>query len=377
MVRSRCGIALPVMLAAVATSACQGSNGSVPPANPSAAQHIAASPVDTTSILKKLTKDVVIGSTVDPTNGDKGPHALSVVKANYVLKEGQLLVCNFDNKAGTAGTGTTIDVFDPKPGSKPVTFAENSKIEGCDGDAITSGNSVYAAGLTSNLLVGFKPNGKVKKVYGEPIAAPFDDADGPPPPPGYDPEYIYTSSAKSGSIISLSLGHYGTGKLLQVASGFGVNGKSGWSILGPSGLQWGKGAEPPLFIADGVDNTIVYFTNADNLLEEDEIVVQPGGKTFKCEDPSATCGKLVKAGSPLDAPYAMTILPNGNLIAANTQGGNTLVELTPTGQVLDTKVVDKSKTAGVFGLAAVGTNDDNTVLFFTDTNTNTLQELEQ
>jgi len=375
MVVSKYGVALSAILAAVATSACQGSNAGVPPANPSAAQSILASPVDTTSILKKLTKDVVIGSTVDPTNGDKGPHALSVVKTNYVLKEGQLLVCNFDDKAGTAGAGTTIDIFDPKPGSKAVTFAENSKIEGCDADAVRSNNDVYAAGLTSNLLVAFKPNGKVAKAYDQ-IKAPFDDADAPPPPPGYDPEYIYVSSAKTGSITSLSLGTYGTGKLLQVATGFGVNGKSGWSLLGPSGLQWGHGDEPPLFIADGVDNTIVYFTNADNLLEEDEIVVQPGGKTFKCKDPGATCGKLVKAGSPLDAPYAMTLLANGNLIAANTQG-NTLVELTPTGQVLDTKVVDKSKTGGIFGLVAVGTTDDNTVVFYTDANTNTLQELEQ
>ena len=33
------------------------------------------------------------------------------------------------------------------------------------------------------------------------------------------------------------------------------------------------------------------------------------------------------------------MLPNGNLIVANT-GNNTLVEMTPKGQVLDTKVVE-------------------------------------
>ena len=52
-------------------------------------------------------------------------------------------------------------------------------------------------------------------------------------------------------------------------------------------------------------------------------------------------------------------------------------EMTPKGEVLDTKVVDKSKTPGVFGLAAIGSKDSNTALFYTDTNTNTLQELEQ
>jgi hypothetical protein len=69
------------------------------------------------------------------------------------------------------------------------------------------------------------------------------------------------------------------------------------------------------------------------------------------------------------------------MIVANTAGGasltNMLVELTPAGKVLDTAVVDSSATPGVYGLAASGTNDSNTVLFFTDTNSNNLQELEQ
>jgi hypothetical protein len=373
MIRSVYGLALSAALLGVATSACQGGNAAVPSSNPSAAQSIIGSPVDTTSILKMLTKNVTIGSTVDPTNGDKGPHALAVVKATYVLKQGQLLVCNFEDKNGTAGAGTTIDVFDPTPGSKPSTFAENTRVEGCAGVAITLANSVYAAGMTSHLLVRFGPHGILKKAYGAPVEEPFDEADAPPPFE-YDPEYIFTSDAKTGSIISLSTGYLGTGKLLQVATGFGVNGKSGWSTLGPSGIQFEKNQN--LYIADGVDNTIVYFTHADSLLEKDEIVVEPGGKTFKCPDPRATCGKLVKAGSPLSAPEAMTLLPNGNLIAANTNG-NMLVELTPTGQVLDTKVVDVRKAGGIYGLVAVGTDDDNTVLFYTDANTNTLQELEK
>jgi hypothetical protein len=53
------------------------------------------------------------------------------------------------------------------------------------------------------------------------------------------------------------------------------------------------------------------------------------------------------------------------------------VELTPTGKVLDTKTIDTSATADLFGLAATGTSDSDTVLFYTDTKTNTLQELEQ
>ena len=78
-------------------------------------------PADTTSILKRDTKDIVIGSTVDARNGDRGPRSLYVVPCNCsgVLKQGQLVTCNFDNKAGTAGDGTTIEVLDPTSKSKP------------------------------------------------------------------------------------------------------------------------------------------------------------------------------------------------------------------------------------------------------------------
>ena len=50
--------------------------------------------------------------------------------------------------------------------------------------------------------------------------------------------------------------------------------------------------------------------------------------------------------------------------------------MTPTGQVLDTKVVDTSKTPAIFGLLATGSNDKNTVLYYTDANSNTVEELD-
>jgi hypothetical protein len=61
-----------------------------------------------------------------------------------------------------------------------------------------------------------------------------------------------------------------------------------------------------------------------------------------------------------------------NLIVANALGSNELIELTPTGQVLDTKVVDKGSSPAIFGLWAIGTDDNNTPLFYADTNSNTV-----
>lgn len=370
--------------AVFATSAC-GGNGTVPTGVTGTAPGASSIvPNDNTSILKRLTKNVEIGSTVDPKNGDLGPRAISLVRSTFGLKKGQLLVCNFDDSAGTAGKGTTIEVFNPSPHSKPVTFTQSSKIEGCDGDAITAENQVYGTGLANNLVSQFTQTGALKKSYSSHIQVPFADADafcGLP----YAPEDIYIANSKVGSIIKLSfiaVSRGGKVKMTEVITGFGVNKGSGWSVLAPSGIQYdsrrtGNLCNDTLYIVDGVDNTVVAVSNASNLLLKDEIVVQPGGKKFKCAHPKSTCATLVYSGSPLNAPVASALLPNGNLIVANTKGGNKLVELTPAGKVLDTKIIDKSPTAHVFGLLATGTNDSDTVLFYTDTKTNTLQELEQ
>jgi hypothetical protein len=370
--------------AILATSACSG-NATVPSYAPQAATPGVRSivPDDTTSILKKLKKNIQIGSTVDSKNGDMGPRAISLVPSTFGLKQGQLLVCNFADAAGNAGKGTTIEVLNPKPHSKPATFAQNSKLEGCDGDAITATNQVYGAGLVSGVGAQFDPKGNFETTYGSPIHAPFADADafcGL----AYAPEDVYVGDAKTGSVIKLSFLPVsgGKAKMTEVITGFDVNKGSGWSVLGPSGIQYnstrtGNLCNDTLYIVDGVDNTVVAISNASNLLSKHEIVVQPGGKKFKCAHPKATCASLVYSGSPLNAPVASALLPNGNLIVANTKGGNKLVELTPSGKVLATKTLDTSKTAHIFGLLADGTNDSDTVLYYTDTSTNTLQELKQ
>jgi hypothetical protein len=374
------GSMAPALVIILAASAC--SMPAVPASNSVAglapgdgARANGVLPTDTTSILKKLTKDVVIGSTVDAKNGDEGPRALSIVPGKTKLPQGDLVACNFEDSAGNAGDGTTIEILSPKPKSKPTRFAQSDLIKGCDGDAINVENWVFGAGLTSGKLVKFSNKGAAVKTYsGKTIDAPFSDADALPKQ-AFSPEYLFAGTT-TGGLVSIGIGHYGNGEATEVANGFAVShGSQG--ELAPSGLQYDRKLDT-LYIVDGATNTIVAFSNVSDLLEKDEITVGSDGKTFKCKHPSVTCGTLVYSGSPLDAPIASALLPNGNLIVANTQGtANTLVELTPQGQVLDTKVIDKSSTQGVFGLAAGGTGDSNTVLYFTDTNSNDVQELEQ
>ncbi len=338
--------------------------------------------VDTTSILKKLKKNVMIGSTVDPKNGDQGPRGVSVVATSFGgLKKGQLLVCDFEDKTGAAGKGISVETLDSKPGSKPATFEQNAKSSGCADDSLSpASDDDYTAGFASHLAAQYKPSGKLGKTWGKPLQGPFSVVDaactGGVSHCGYSAEPVYVSDAQNGGIVDFSVNYYGNRKATEVISGLAINKKSGWSTLGPSGLVFNTNKKGTLYAVDGVDNTVVAFENATELLVTDEIVVLKGGKTFKCKYPKSTCAKLVHAGKPLDAPVAMTLLPNGNLIVANTQGGNTLVEMTPTGKILATKLVDKNKTAGIFGVKAVGTNDSDTVLYYTDRNDNSVHELE-
>jgi hypothetical protein len=384
-------LAAGVLLAASACNATGAVPSSAPAANADAGGSRAAvvSPADTKSILKLLKKDVTIGSTVDPANGDMGPRAVTVVQYNFgKLKKGQLLVCNFENSSGTAGEGTTIEQFDPVANSKATTFFQNSKIEGCDGDAIDGGDQVYGTGFTSKVMVWINEMGQLKKSYGSPITQPLGNGEAPMLY-SYSPELVFVGNADTGGVDSFSFGGYSSGHGKEVINGFDVNKGSGGSALGPSGIAYWCGAPPgsgtcpqkknppdTLYVADGACNAVVAVSHASALLVKDEITIGSGCAKFTCKYPTTTCATVVRAGSPLDKPVAQTLLPNGNLIVANT-GNNTLVEMTPAGQVLDTMVVDKSKTPGIFGLAAIGTKDSNTALFYTDTNTNTLHELEQ
>ena len=391
MLRSR-SLAVPLVLMIFAASACAGPTVA-PNAGPAlqalTARPMRARPVDNTSILQQDKVQVSIASTVDTTNGDMGPSAIAIVPGKKTLQKGNLVVCNFENSAGYPGEGTTLEVVNPTTDGVRQ-FAESSAIEGCDAVALNTANDVYAGGLTSGELAVFlptgKPNTKLKYGSNSPVGAPLSDSNAPPAK-NFDPEYMYVGATTSGGIASIAGGEYGDNVATQVAEGFAVSQGSG-PALGPSGLQFYKDSSNSLYdllyIVDGVTNTIVAFTNPTELIAQDEIVVEPGGETFSCEYPNVTCGVLIYADStsysPLDAPVASALLPNGNLIVANTQGTpNTLVEVnTITGQILDTRVVNPSdSTPGIYGLVASGTKDSNTVIYFTDMNTNYVYELEK
>jgi hypothetical protein len=371
----QCGSAFAA-IAVLAMCACS-SGGTLAPASNGTTAAVAPATgvrgVDTTPILSQLKKVVVVGTTVDPNNGDEAPRGIAIVAGNHGLQPGDVLVCNFDDKNGTPGAGTTIERFAAASGWNHTSFAQNAALEGCDAVAIDSFNVVFGSAFKAPDIAQYGSTGTLQKVYTKLIHAPYGDSFAQIGK-HYTAAYLFIADAATGSILSLSYNRYGTGKITQVATGFAINKQAPPATLGPSGLQY-DAAQDVLYIVDGVNNTVVAFSHASNLLVRNEIIVKPGGKRFKCKYPTFTCATLVYAGKPLDGPVASALLPNGNLVVANTLRGNKLVELTPTGQVLDTRIVDAHRTAGVFGLAATGKNDADTSLFFSDTNGNRLVEL--
>src|SRR6516164_228346 len=91
------------------------------------------------SILKQLKREVVIGSTIDPKLHQLNPYGLTVAPITAgAFTKGDLVVCNFNDKANVQGTGYTIVALHPAPGSKPRLVSDDKTLVGCNALALGS-----------------------------------------------------------------------------------------------------------------------------------------------------------------------------------------------------------------------------------------------
>lgn len=350
--------------------------GHVTPAVPAQQSGVAPSseiqPAKATSILKKLKKQVVIGSTVDPKLHQVNPYGLAIAPStNGDFTAGDVVVCNFNDKKNVQGTGYTVVTLHPKPGSTPKEVSEDKLLLGCDAITLTPGDIIFAAAFTANDDPFLGDNGKlVANQKGKPFDRPFGQIYAQTTS---GTASVFESNAADGTIVRINLGSTITYDV--IAKGFKVNhGKPG-SILGPSGLSYNPNGDI-LYIVDGADNTVVSFSKASTI-PNGGITVEKGGK-FK--GPSASDAHLVYSGAPLDAPISSALFFNGNLVVGNTgnpNGINYMIELSPAGKVLYKRNVDKGAAGAIFGMATAGTSAANTQLFFNDDNANDVQVLEK
>lgn len=146
-----------VLTALIGMTACRsGSFAGLPaPGSPQAAiprLPRADTPVSPdASILKQLKRRVVIGSTVDPTNGAQNPYGLTVAPLTAgKFTKGDLVVCDFNAKSNVQGTGEAIVALHPIPKSKPTHVSSIKQLQGCDALALDVDDTVWGSTMVAN-----------------------------------------------------------------------------------------------------------------------------------------------------------------------------------------------------------------------------------
>ncbi|MBV8371934.1 MAG: hypothetical protein JOY69_01620 [Candidatus Eremiobacteraeota bacterium] len=362
-------------IAAFITAGCGGAGGGIPATGASSVQapNHRAKNGSSVSVLKQLTQQVVIGSAVDPLTGAQNPYGLAIAPVtNGVFTAGDLVICNFNSKFNTQGSGKSLVVLHPVPGSTPAHVTQNQKLLGCDALALAPDDSVWAAAMVGNDDAVYSPSGKlVASLTGKPFGQPWGQVyvNSPSGTPA-----IYESNAHTGTIVRINLGASPTFDV--IGSQFPRNRAVPGNALAPSGLVYDRSIDT-LYFADGQNDTVVAFKNVSSI-PNGGVVAHNRGMTFS--GPSAGDASIVYAGAPLNGPISMALLYNGNLVVGNTldpAGTNLLIELSPAGQVLDTVNVDTGPGGALFGIVATGTSSSDAKVYFNDDNQNNVQVLEQ
>jgi hypothetical protein len=324
------------------------------------------------SILKKLKKQIVIGSTVDPDNGAQNPYGLTVAPiTSGKLTKGDLVICDFNAKSNVQGTGKSIIALHPDPKSEPIHISSIHALLGCDALALDLDDTIWASVMVANDNPVLDANGKlISNISGKPFKQPW----GQVLVRHKSTSFFYESNAGTGSIVRIKVGSKFSWE--TIATGFPVNhGKPG-TALAPSGLAYDSTIDT-LYFADGMNNTIVAFKDVSKI-PKDGIKAIRGGLKFK--GPAGADARVVFAGKPLNGPISTALLPNGNLVVGNTldpNGKNLLIEISAGGKLLDVRNVDKGAAGSLFGLVATGKDDLDTKIYFNDDNDNNLQVLER
>lgn len=394
--KKQASLLLLSLSAAAVLSACGGSGGGGGTPGPAvSAQN-----------LSTITK---VASTIAP-NGDTNPYGLAIAPANYtgvnaatgaknVLQPGDVLIANFSNSTG-ANTGTTLMRYVPSTGTISQYYQEKTAA-GAAAIAISSLGATWIANylpgytnLTTGATTGdgnvvvVTPNGTdfpnnggiIDNNSGATFNPSTDQFAGPwgqtfGVKAGTTAPFFFVSEVKSGSVQRQK---FVAGKFSAEAVTTIGKLPVGYNTFDPTGPQ-GMAYDPAtdvLYVVSTADNSIVAFPNATTVTaSEVPVTIYQGGR--------------------LNAPVGMTINPlTGSLLVVN-QLDNNLVEIQPnptvsaTGttysadlvsvKLLDATPVDAVKGTGsaLFGVAATKDSGGNLVVYFTNSNTNSLNVLKQ
>ncbi len=327
-----------------------------------------------------------VASTV-PSNGDVNPYGVFQVPASSgKLVAGHFIISNFNNSSNLQGTGTTLMDIAPDGTMQQFAHIDAGSLPGpCPGGVgLTTALVVLKAGW---VIVGSLPTTDgtaatakagcllvlnnqgvvVETISGGPINGPWDmtvfDGD--------QAAALLVTNVLNGTVehspnvvpegtvvrITLAVSSAVMPKPTSdaiIGSKFPERTDPNALVIGPTGVAYAA-ATDTLYVADSLSNRVAAIPQA--LARHD----------------SAGTGNTVSMNGSLNDPLGMTLAPNGDLITANGGDGR-LVEITPSGEQVATRLVDKTGTppgAGtLFGLFAVPNG-----VYFVDDGTNTLNLL--
>ena len=347
----------------------------------------AAGASTTASFVGGFKTIATVASTV-PKNGDVNPYGVAVVtRSKDRLHRGDVLVSNFNDKANTQGTGTTIVEVAPNrsvrvfaqinaahlPGACPGGIGLTTALAILGNDWVVVGSLPTNAGNPATAKAGcllvLNSDGRVVETFhGHGINGPWDMT----AVSGRSVSALFVTNVLNGTVagggkvvrrgtvlrLIVTTPARGLPRLIAdttIGSGFPQETNSSALVIGPTGV--GLGRNGTLYVADTLDNRIAAIPNA--LLRGH----------------SAETGLTVSRNGALQGPLGVAIAPNGDVLAVNSLNGN-LVEVKPGGGQVAVKKLDTSGSpagaGALFGLA-VATRGDG--VYFVDDATNTLDLL--
>ncbi len=346
-------------------------------------------------------------------NGDVNPYGIafvpkgSVAGVNSKVSTGDLLISNFNNVQNVAGTGTTITRVTPQgavsnfytataghgltnglvilqngmvivgslptnngvPQSGSILFL-NKQGQGVPltfNGGTQSGTGAGVGELTNTILNGGNRSGPFLNPIQGPWSMTLDDN------ARTGRASLYVSMVLTGTVVRFDLAYdsdaanVAVNAVTQIASGYAHKPDMAGLVLGPAGLFHFTKIDPKtsnrhddLYVANSADNTIYMITDA-GWTTQGVTGTATGTAIHVLEtvpDPNNANATIMV--NPLHGPLGLTMAPNGNLLAANSDPTasndanhpSELIEFAKDGTFLSRYSVDPN-TGGAFGITFV------------------------